>query len=327
MIRIAILDDYQNVALRMADWSNLDAEIVSIGSHIGDLNVASESLKYFDVLVTMRERMPFPRALFERLPRLKLLALTGPWAANLDVQAAKDNGVVVVGTQGNIGDDVYSTPELTWALILAVARNLGREDRNLRAGGWQRTSGMLLRGRTLGIVGLGRVGSIIADYARAFGMKVIAWSPNLTSERARAAGVERVEKAELFARADVVSLHLILSDSTRDVVGRDELARMGAHSILINTARAQLIDEAALVETLQAGRIGGAGLDVFWQEPLPPDHPLLALETVQLTPHLGYVTEEHYRVFYGQTVENIAAFLAGDPIRVIETGPLLTPTA
>ncbi len=318
MVKIGILDDYQNVAQRLADWSVLNAEVVSFDRHLGGIETAAAALKDFEVLCSMRERMPFPRALFERLPKLKLLSITGPWAQNLDVKAAQDHGVTVVGTRGNVASDVHSTPELAWGLIMSAARQIGRENISMHAGGWQHTFGFMLHKRTIGIVGLGTIGKVIAGYARAFGMNIIAWSPNLTAERAEAAGAKLVSKEELFRQADVVSISLMLSDKTRGIITRGDLELMKPTAVLVNTSRGRLIDEPALVDILQAGRIAGAGLDVFWEEPLPADHPLRALDNVVLTPHLGYVTEETYRLFFTQVVENIKAFYAGKPVRVID---------
>jgi D-3-phosphoglycerate dehydrogenase len=332
MTKVAILDDYQRVALQMADWSPVTARaaITVFDHHLGDVDSVATALADFEIISSMRERTAFPRVLFERLPKLKLLTITGPWVNTLDMAAANDHGVTVAATLGSLRDGSpemahahHATPELTWALIMAVTRNLGREDRALRAGLWQHTMGRQLWGRTIGIVGLGNIGLIVAGYAKAFGMKVIAWSPNLTDERAAAAGVARVDKSTLFAHSDVVTVHMKPAASTFGLVGPGEFALMKPDAIIINTSRGPIIDEPALLEALQTGRIGGAGLDVFNQEPLPVDHPLRRLDNVQLTPHIGYVTREHYEIFYGQTVENILAYLDGNPIRTInDTGGL-----
>ena len=326
MTKVAILDDYQRIAERITDWSAIRklAEITVFDRHLGGGGDAvAAALEDFEIVSAMRERTAFPRALFEQLPKLKLLVITGPYAHNLDMAAANDHGVIVAATEGNLGVDTYSTPELTWALIMGAIRNLGSEDRALHAGLWQHTMGRVLRGRTLGIVGLGIIGKIVAGYAAAFGMKVIAWSPNLTDERAAAGGAIRVDKRTLFAQSDVISVHMKPAPSTFGLIGREEFALMKSDAIVVNTSRGVILDEAALVAALQTGRIGGAALDVYTQEPLPVDHPLRKLDNVLLTPHIGYVTEEHYRIFYGQTVENILAYLQGHPIRTInDTGIL-----
>lgn len=315
--KVAVLDDYQGVALQLADWQSLPASVsVTIFREpLGGLDAAAAALAPFDCVCLMRERLPFPRALFEKLPRLKLLVLTGARSPSLDAAAATDHGVVISHTRGG-GTDA-TTSELTWALILAAARHLPQEDRRVRAGGWQATLGVTLQGKTLGVLGLGRLGSRVARIGQAFGMHVIAWSENLTAERAAEIGAARVEKSELFARADVVTIHLVLSDRTRALVGARELDLMKPGAVLVNTSRGPIVNESALVEALRSGRLGGAGLDVFDQEPLPREHPLRRLENVVLSPHLGYVTQETYRQFYGDTVEDIAAFLAGAPIRVL----------
>jgi phosphoglycerate dehydrogenase-like enzyme len=257
--------------------------------------------------------MPFPRELFERLPSLRFVAVTGPHNRTLDLAAAADHGVVVSHTHG--GNGHHATIELTWALILATARNLAYEDRLMRAGGWQATIGMMVHGRTLGVLGLGRIGSGVAALGHAFGMKLIAWSPNMTPERASAAGARLVSRELLFAEADVVTVHMVLSDRTRDLIGAADLDRMPRHAVFVNTSRGPIVNEAALVRCLRERRIAGAGLDVYDQEPLPADHVFRKLDNVVLTPHLGYVSEETYKVFYGDTVENIRAYLAGEPVR------------
>jgi phosphoglycerate dehydrogenase-like enzyme len=263
----------------------------------------------------MRERMPVPAALLERLPKLKLICITGANNRTLDQAAAAARGVEIRHTR-QPGTE-HPTAEITWALILAAARNVTREAQVLREGGWQETLGFTLHGRTLGLVGLGRIGKLVAGIGRAFGMEIIAWSPNLTEERAADAGVRMVSKAELMSGSDVISLHLVLSDRTRGVIGRGDIALMRKDAILVNSSRGPLVDEAALLDALQAGRIGGAGLDVFEQEPLPADHPFRTLANVAATPHLGYVSRESYAVFFADTVENIEGFLAGRPVRVL----------
>jgi phosphoglycerate dehydrogenase-like enzyme len=315
MVRVAVLDDYQGVAREMADWSVLPpgTEVQVFRDHLVDEAAVAARLEGFDVVVAMRERTPFRRSLLTRLPALRLLVTTGMRNASIDVAAANEAGVVVCGTGGGGG----STAELTWGLILALLRQIPREDAATRAGSWQTTLGVDLEGKTLGVLGLGPLGTRVATVGRAFRMEVIAWSQNLTAERAAAAGATLVPKDELLRRADVVSIHLVLSDRTRGLLGARELALMRPTAYLVNTSRGPIVDEAALVEALRAGRIAGAGLDVFDQEPLPPGHPLLTAPRTVLTPHLGYVTRETYRVFFGDAIEDIGAFLAGAPLRVL----------
>jgi len=315
--RVAVLDDYQNVALQMADWSTLpaDVEIQVVHDHLKDTNAVAERLYNFDIVVAMRERTPFHRALLEQLPNLRLLITTGRRNASIDTQAATDRGVTVCGTDG-LG---YPTAELTWGLILGLARQIPREDQATRQGRWQVSTGVGLNGKTLGLIGLGRLGSQVATVGKAFQMRLLAWSQNLTAKRAAEYGATLVSKDELLARSDVVSIHLILSDRSRGLLGARELALMKPSAYLINTSRGPIVDEAALIQALQQKTIAGAGLDVFDDEPLPLDHPLRRLENIVITPHLGYVTNEGYRVFYGHVVEDIQAFLSGAPIRVIST--------
>ena len=316
MVRVAVLDDYQGVALDMADWDSLpaDAEVRVFSDHLDDVEAVAERLREFEVVVAMRERTPFPRELLERLPRLELLVTTGSRNAAIDVEAARELGAIVCGT-GSLG---YATAELTWGLILALARQIPREDRAVREGGWQVSLGRGLRGRTLGVLGLGNLGTRVAAIGAAFGMEIAAWSSNLTAERAREAGASLAAKEELLARSDVVTIHLKLSERTRGLIGAPELEAMRPTAYLVNTSRGPIVDEDALVAALEAGTIAGAGLDTFDREPLPPDHPLRRLPNTVLTPHMGYVIEEGYRGYYGDAVEDIAAFLAGSPIRVIE---------
>jgi phosphoglycerate dehydrogenase-like enzyme len=314
--RVAILDDYQDVARRLADWPSLPAEVVVFRDHLSDEAKVAARLADFDVVVAMRERTPFSRSLFERLPRLRLLVTTGMRNASIDLRAASDRGVVVSGTAGLPSP----TAELTWALILALLRHVPREDRATREGRWQETLGTTLKGRTLGVLGLGQLGSRVARVGKAFEMDVIAWSQNLTAERAAAVGATLVgSRDELLARADIVTIHLVLSERTRGLVGARELGLMRPTAYLINTSRGPIVDEGALVATLRAGRIAGAGLDVYEEEPLPPDHPLRRLPNTVITPHLGYVTEETYQIFYSQALEDIRAFLAGAPVRVLSS--------
>jgi phosphoglycerate dehydrogenase-like enzyme len=311
-VKIAVLDDYQHVAEGFADWSRLgDHEIAFFHAHLGDGLAAA--IEPFDVVCAMRERTAFPADVFDRLPNLKLLVTTGMRNASIDLDAAVAHGITVCGTE------VPSTPtaELTWGLVLALARRIPVEAAGMRDGGWQTTVGVDLDGKTLGILGLGRLGSIVARYGAAFGMRLIAWSENLTSERAAECGAELVTKDELFSSADFVTIHLVLSRRTRGLVGAHELGLMKPTAYLVNTSRGPIVDEAALLETLESGRIAGAAIDVYDREPLPPDHPLRRAPNTVLTPHLGYVTENTYRVFYGQTVEDVEAWLAGAPVRVI----------
>ena len=312
MVRVAVLDDYQGVALDMADWDSLpaDAEVRVFSDHLDDVEAVAERLREFEVVVAMRERTPFPRELLERLPRLELLVTTGSRNAAIDVEAARELGAIVCGT-GSLG---YATAELTWGLILALARQIPREDRAVREGGWQVSLGRGLRGRTLGVLGLGNLGTRVAAIGAAFGMEIAAWSSNLTAERAREAGASLAAKEELLARSDVVTIHLKLSERTRGLIGAPELEAMRSTAYLVNTSRGPIVDEDALVAALEAGTIAGAGLDTFDREPLPPDHPLRRLPNTVLTPHMGYVIEEGYRGYYGDAVEDIAAFLAGSPI-------------
>jgi phosphoglycerate dehydrogenase-like enzyme len=315
-VKVAVLDDYQAVALRYGAWEELGAavEVTVFTDHVADEDTLVERLDGFPVVVAMRERTPFPRPVLERLPGLRLLVTTGPFNAAIDLGAARDHGVVVSGT-GGLGPP---TAELTWALILGLARHIVVEDQTIRAGGWQRSVGTDLAGATLGVVGLGRLGSKVAEIGRAFGMEVIAWSQNLQSETARACGAKAVSKEELFRTADVVTIHLQLSERTRGLITGDDLALLRPSATIVNTSRGPIIDEGALVEALSSGRLAGAALDVFDVEPLPDDHPLRSAPRTLLTPHIGYVTEGSYRVFYREAVEDIAAFLAGHPVRVLE---------
>ena len=264
--------------------------------------------------MAMRERTPFPRALLERLPRLRLLVTTGMRNASIDVKAAKERGITVCGTSGL----PYPTAELAWGLVLALFRRIPAEDRASREGRWQTTVGLGLNGKTLGVLGLGTLGSRVAKYGRAFDMEVLAWSQNLTAARAAEVGATLVSKDELLQRSDVVSVHLVLSDRTRGLIRARELGLMKRTAYLVNTSRGPIVDEAALLHALENGTIAGAGLDVFEVEPLPPDHPFLRLPSTVVTPHLGYVTEETYRIFFGHAVENIKAFLDGKPVRVLD---------
>ena len=306
-MKIAILDDYQNVALRLADWSDVrrHAEIVVFNDHMVEPSAVIERLRPFDVVCVMRERTPLPREILQQLPNLKLIASTGPRNASIDNQAATDLGIAVTAT----GYDSTPTIEFTWSLILANMRGIAREAASLKAGGWQTGLGSNLRGKTLAVVGLGNIGKEVARIGLAFGMKVIAWSQNLTEETASAAGATLVDKPTLFREADVVTVHLVLSGRTRGLIGRSEFTLMKPTARLINTSRGPIVDEAALIEALQARRIAGAAVDVFEAEPLPADHPFRKLENVLATPHIGYVTEDLYRTFYGDAAANVANWL------------------
>jgi phosphoglycerate dehydrogenase-like enzyme len=316
MAAIAILDDYQNVALRMADWSGLQKrhKVVVFNQRLPDLDTVARALAEFEVVGIMRERTPFPRALFEKLPKLRLLVTTGKRNASVDLEAAKARNVMVCNT-GGAG---RSTAELAIGLMIALARHLREEFHTMRpGGGWQTTLGFDLEGRTLGLLGLGNLGARVGRIGAAMGMKPIAWSQNLTAEQARERGAERVEKDELFRRSDVLSVHLILSQRSRGLVGAREFGLMKPTALLINTSRGPIIDEAALLSALKEKRIAGFGGDTFDVEPLPSDHPLRAEPRALLTPHLGYVTEETYRDFYGGMVQAIEAWLAGKPINML----------
>ena len=315
MMRVAILDDYQSVALALADWQSLhpQAQMQAFADHLDDPGALARRLHAFDCVVLMRERTPFPRELFDKLPNLRLLITPGLRNASIDVAAATERKVQVCGT------DMlpYPTAELTWGLILALFRHIPAEDRAVREGRWQTTLGLGVRGKTLGVIGLGRLGTQVARIGKAFGMEVVAWSQNLTAERAAEAGAALAGKDDLFARADVVSIHVVLSPCSRGLVGAAELRRMKPTAFLVNTSRAPVVDEAALIAALGERRIAGAGLDVFEPEPLAKDHPLLKLDNVVITPHLGYVTEENYRLAYSQALEAIRAFLDGKVLRPI----------
>ena len=315
MTRVAILDDYQGVARQMADWASLPAgtELQVFADHLKDVGEVAARLADFDAVVAMRERTAFPRALLEKLPRLKLLVTTGMRNASIDVAAAVERGVVVCGTSG-LG---YPTAELTWGLILALLRRIPTEDRATREGQWQVSCGLGLNGKTLGVIGLGNLGSRVAKVGRAFEMEVLAWSQNLTAARAAEVGATLVGKDELLARSDVVSIHLVLSERTRGLLGARELSAMKRTAHLVNTSRGPIVDEAALVAALRSGTIAGAGLDVYDDEPLTLDHPLRNLPNTVITPHLGYVIDEGYRIFYGHALEDVKAWLGGQPVRVI----------
>ena len=316
MAAIAILDDYQNVSLRMADWSGLQKtnRVVVFNERLPDVAAAAKALAEFDVIGIMRERTPFTRALFEKLPNLKLLVTTGKRNASIDLDAAKAHNVTVCST-GGAG---RATAELAFALMLGLARHLREEFAAMRpGGGWQTTLGFDLEGKTLGILGLGNLGAKVGRIGSAFGMKIIAWSENLTDERAKERGAERVSKDDLFNRSDIVTIHSVLSPRTRGLVGAREFALMKPTALLINTSRGPIVDETALLAALRQKNIAGFGADTFDVEPLPSDHPLRAEPRALLTPHLGYVTEETYRDFYSGMVQAIEAWVAGKPINVL----------
>lgn len=321
-VRVALLDDYQDVALRMADWSALaGVRTEAFHDHLGAEHALTDRLGPFDVIVAMRERTPFPSSLLARLSALRLLITTGMSNASIDLDGATRLGIVVCGTDG-LG---YPTAELTWGLILALARHIPREGRAIRTGHWQTTVGVGLRGKTLGVVGLGRLGSQVAALGGAFGMAVLAWSQNLTPARAAECGAGFVPRHELLARSDVVTIHLKLSPRTAGMIGARELGLMKRTAFLVNTSRGQIVEERALLQALTEGTIAGAALDVFDNEPLPADHPFRRMENVVITPHLGYVTRENYEVFYRGAAEDVRAYLAGSPVRVLNPDVLSSP--
>jgi phosphoglycerate dehydrogenase-like enzyme len=308
-IKIAVLDDYQNIALKMADWSSIpgDPEIQVFNDHVTELESLVQRLLPFNVVCIMRERTLMTAALLDRLPNLRLIASTSRRNAAIDLEAAKRRGIEVRHT----GYQAAPTIELTWALILALARNVTTENNSVRNGGWQKTVGADLSEKTLGVLGLGNIGSRVAEIGKSFGMNAIAWSQNLTQEKADASGVRLVSKNELFREADFLTIHLVLSERSRGIVGKPELALMKSTSFLINTARGPIVDEAALIETLRDRKIAGAAIDVFDQEPLPADHPFRRLPNVLATPHVGYGTRSLYQIFYRDTVANIKAWILG----------------
>lgn len=311
-LRIALLDDYQQQALNLADWKSLPKGTVvqAFSEAMQDKEEVIRRLHDFDVVVAMRERTAFPASVIERLPNLKLLASTGLRNAAIDTEACRRQGITVCGARG-ARTGLAATAETAWALILALHKRLVLSHIALCEGRWQPQMALAMEGRVLGIAGLGNIGQRMARMGQVFGMEVIAWSPNLTAQRAGQAGVRLVGKEELFALSDVVSLHLVLSPATAGVVARPELSVMRPNAFLVNTARAGLVDEAALIEALQQRRMGGAGLDVFWQEPLPRSHALCSLDNVVMTPHLGYVTEDNFAAFYGNVLDNIKAWMDG----------------
>jgi phosphoglycerate dehydrogenase-like enzyme len=321
-MKLAILDDYQQVALASADWERLrrrGVEITVFHAPFASIDEAALKLAAFDIVCLMRERTPFPRALVERLPRLKLVTLTGVRSPSLDHHACSERRVPVTHTRA--GTSGASTSELAWGLILAAARDLAKAERGMRAGRWQEglAGGITLEGRRLGLIGLGKLGSRVARIGSAFGMDVVAWSENLTPERAIAAGALYLPKDELLATSDVISIHLVLSERTRGLIGAADLAKMKKGAILVNTSRGPIVDEGALLVALASGQLAHAALDVYDREPLPADHPLRRIENVTLSPHLGYVTQESFRMYYEDTIENVEAWLDGKPLRLLNT--------
>jgi phosphoglycerate dehydrogenase-like enzyme len=314
-MRLAILDDYEGVALELADWNRLgpDIQIDVYQDHIKEENILADRLRPYDILVIMRERTRFPRSLIERLANLKLLVTTGNRNLAIDLAACKEKGIVVCGTDSS----KTAAAELAWALILAMLRRIPQHDRAVRQGRWGDAIGSGLHGKVLGVLGLGKLGAQVARIGLAFGMKVIAWSQNLTPQRAAEVGATRVEKNELFATADVISIHVVLSERTRGLAGAHEIGLMKSDAYLINTSRGPVIDEKALIEALRKKRIAGAGLDVFEMEPLPPGHPFLTLDNIVLTPHIGYVTREGFRTYFTDACADVSAWLSGRPVRVL----------
>ncbi len=317
MKKMVILDDYQDVALSLADWRALQGQIVvrSLNVHVASEDALVEQISDAHVLFMMRERTPLTAGIIDRLPNLQLIVTSGMRNASLDFDAARRKGILICGTES------MSRPpmELTWALLMALSRSIHREHRNITSNGpWQSTIGTDLYGKNLGVVGLGKIGKEVAKLGQAFGMKVHAWSPNLTPQRAQEDGVDYASQEDLFKASDFLTIHMVLSPDTRHIVGRAELALMKKTAYLINTSRAALVDETALIAALQGGAIAGAALDVFEQEPLPVDHPYRSLSNVLATPHLGYVTLDNYKIYFRQALENVEAWLAGQPIRVLE---------
>jgi phosphoglycerate dehydrogenase-like enzyme len=315
-LKLAILDDYQRVALKSADWKKLPLEIQVFHEAFSSPDEAARKLAPFDVLCLMRERTPFPKALVERLPNLKFVSLTGLRAASMDAKALGERGIPVSNTRP--GDSTSSTSELAWGLIIAAARGMEQGMQNMRAGRWHEDvpAGIGLAGKRLGLIGLGRIGAYVGRIGKAFGMDVAAWSQNLTPEKAAEQGARYLSKDELLGTSDVVSIHLVLSDRTRGLLGAKELAAMKPGAVLVNVSRGPIVDEPALLEAVSANRIHAA-LDVYDREPLPAGHPLRTAKNVTLAPHLGYVNDETYRVFHQDSVENVEAWLAGKPVRVM----------
>ena len=319
-MKLALLDDYQQVALKSADWDRLKKKGVEISvfhEAFSSVEDAAKKLAPFDMLCLLRERTAFPRALIDKLPNLKFVALTGIRAGSLDSAALAERKIPVSNTRS--GNSTYLTSELAWGLIVNAARDMAKGERNMRSGKWHQglAPGMGLQGKRLGVIGLGKIGARVAAIGKAFMMDVVAWSQNLTPEKAKEGGATYVSKEELLKTADVISLHLVLSDRTRGLISEKEISLMKPTAILVNVSRGPLVDEKAMIDALKNGRLGHAALDVYDKEPLPPDHPLRKLDNVTLSPHLGYVNDDNLKMFYGDALENIEAFLAGKPIRVI----------
>jgi phosphoglycerate dehydrogenase-like enzyme len=319
-VKLAILDDYQRLALKSADWDRLKkkkVEITVFHEAFSSVDDVAKKLAPFEILCLLRERTAFPRALIERLPKLKFVSLTGIRAGSVDSKALAERGVPVSNTRS--GSSTYLTSELAWGLIICAARDLAKGERNMRSGRWHEGlgAGIGLQGKRLGLLGLGKIGSRMALIGKAFGMEVVAWSQNLTAEKAAEGGAAYLTKEELLRTSDIVSIHLVLSDRTRALISQREFSLMKKSAILVNVSRGPIVDEAAMIEALKSGRIAHAGLDVYDREPLPGDHPLRKMDNVTLSPHLGYVNDENLRTFYGDALENIEAWLAGKPIRVI----------
>lgn len=324
-MKLAILDDYMKVALASADWERLrrrGVEITVFETAFSSLDDAAAKLAPFEIVNLLRERTHFSRALIERLPKLEFIAMTGRRAPSLDIPAATERGIVVANTAG--GEGGASTAEMAWLLLLAGGRDLITADRGVRAGRWHEgvRAGTVLEGRRLGLVGLGRLGSLVAGYAKVFKMDVVAWSQNLTPERAAEAGVKYVAKEELFATSDFISIHVVLSDRTRGLIGAADLARMKPSAVLVNTSRGPIVDEAALIDAVRQRKIAHAALDVYDREPLPADHPLRSMDNVTLAPHLGYVNTDVFKTFYGEALANIEAWLDGRPTNVLNPDAL-----
>ena len=321
--RLAILNDFQRVALELADWERVRERFeIDVFDGILEEGARAEALAPYTAIVAMRERTPFPASLLARLANLRLLVTTGMWNRAIDMDAASRQGIVVCGTESSR----HAPVELTWALILALARNVHTEDRALRAGAWQTSLGTELHGKTLGVLGLGRLGRQVARVGLAFGMDVIAWSPHLTAARAQEAGARCASRDELLASSDVLTIHIVLGESTTALVGAAELARMKRTALLVNTSRGVIVDEDALAAALHAGTIAAAAVDVYGREPIPPDHPLLGAPHTLLTPHIGITTHDNYRLYYAQAVEDVVAWLDGAPIRVLASPtPIASP--
>lgn len=312
-IKVAVLDDYQRVAQSLADWSTLDAEVEFFYEPLGDEGSVSAQLSEFEVIVAMRERTPFPRAQLAALPQLRLLVTTGMRNAAIDVEAAEELGVTVCGTPS----PGHATAELTFSLLLALARNLYAEISSVRSGGWQAGLGRDLRGSTLGVIGLGRLGAQVAGFGQAFGMDVASWSENLTEERAAEIGVRKVDRDTLFSASDFITIHLRLSDRTRGLIGPAELASMKPTAYLVNTSRGPIVDTDALLAAVRSGELAGAAVDVHDEEPLPVDHPIRSEPKILATPHIGYVTRETYGIFYRAVVEDILGWQGDEPVRLL----------